>query len=286
MKKLKWMAMLVMIAALSVNANAQPQRVGDFTLLDHKGTAHQLTRQGYLDAVVLIGHAVGCQVNHEEVAPYKVLRTNYGWQNVGFYMINPMDHRDEIRADDAVWNFDFPILIDRTQLVAQDLGMLHAGEIVILDPTRRLMLYRGPLQGNIPRTSEIRNVLNQIAEGVDTRDIEPVIVEHEYDASCAYSFPVADKFRDSPPDYVTDVAPILIERCVGCHIDGGIGPFAMNSHMMIQGWSPMIRETVMTGRMPPMQVDPDIREWRNSGNMTIEETQTLIHWIDAGAPRE
>lgn len=70
-----------------------------------------------------------------------------------------------------------------------------------------------------------------------------------------------------------------------CHVEGGIGPFAMNSHQMIQGWAPMIRDVIMTKRMPPMQVDPNVREWVNAGNVPVEDIQTLIHWINAGAPR-
>ncbi|MDP2380800.1 MAG: cytochrome c, partial [Pseudohongiella sp.] len=104
-------------------------------------------------------------------------------------------------------------------------------------------------------------------------------------AGCALAFPARDANLANVPDYETEIAPILIERCVGCHVEGGIGPFAMNSHMMIQGWSPMIREVLMTGRMPPMQIDPTIREFTNNGNIPVEERQKLIHWINAGSPR-
>jgi hypothetical protein len=42
---------------------------------------------------------------------------------------------------------------------------------------------------------------------------------------------------------------------------------------------------IMTVRMPPMQIDPTVREWVNSGNIPVEERQKLIHWITAGSPR-
>src|SRR6202012_5012583 len=48
--------------------------------------------------------------------------------------------------------------------------------------------------------------------------------------------------------YAKDVAPILQEKCVSCHIAGGIGPFAMNSYELVKGFAPMIRETVRTQR--------------------------------------
>jgi hypothetical protein len=55
--------------------------------------------------------------------------------------------------------------------------------------------------------------------------------------------------------------------------------------MMVQGWSPMMKEVVMTKRMPPAQVDPAVNHFDNARYMDAGELQTLIHWIDAGSPR-
>lgn len=285
MKKLNWMVTLAAAAFMSVSAHAAPERVGDFTLYDHRGDANTLSRLGFYDAVVFISQKNGCSINEENIARYKVIRTNWDHKNVGFFMINAMDHRDDVREYNDLWGFDIPIMLDYPQLVTQDLGFTHAGQIAIVDPSRMNVLFRGNVDG--PERGPLQNVLEQIVdEGMDTRDMETVVEElPEEMAGCELDFPMAEKYANQAPDYETEVAPILIERCVGCHIEGGIGPFAMNSHQMVQGWSPMIRETVMTRRMPPMQVDPDIREWHNAGNLPVEETQTLIHWIEAGAPR-
>jgi len=85
------------------------------------------------------------------------------------------------------------------------------------------------------------------------------------------------------PSYVADVAPILIENCVMCHRPGGIGPWAMTNHQIVQAFSPAIREAVMTKRMPPGQLDPTIGEFTNSMTLTLEEQQKLIQWIDNGS---
>jgi hypothetical protein len=85
--------------------------------------------------------------------------------------------------------------------------------------------------------------------------------------------------------YSKTVAPILERKCVTCHQKGGIGPFQMNSYEVVKGFAPMMRETVMTKRMPPFFADPHIGKWSNDTSLTPEETRTLIHWIEAGAPR-
>jgi hypothetical protein len=102
---------------------------------------------------------------------------------------------------------------------------------------------------------------------------------------CDLEFPVRETHASATPDYATQIAPIIAEQCATCHREGGIGPFAMDSHLMLQGWSPMIRETLITKRMPPTQVDPNIGHFNNARYMTDGDLQTLVHWIDAGAPR-
>ena len=83
--------------------------------------------------------------------------------------------------------------------------------------------------------------------------------------------------------YSKDVAPILAENCARCHREGGIAPFAMNSHAIIKGFAPMIREVVLTKRMPPGQIDPHVGDFKETFTLTPREQQTLIHWIEAGA---
>jgi hypothetical protein len=68
-------------------------------------------------------------------------------------------------------------------------------------------------------------------------------------------------------------------------VQGGIGPFAMTSYDIVKGFAPMIREVLMTKRMPPAQVDPHVNHFQNANYISNQELQTLVHWVDAGAPR-
>lgn len=286
MKKSKLLALFTVAAAMSFNAFAG-DRVGDFTLIDNNGKAHQLSKYAFNKAVVIVSQQAGCTNNQENIARYKQLRTNWDHRGVSFLMLNssPDYGRDGIKAEEAVWNYDFPIMDDETQLVADALGVTKAGQVIVVDPVRMQVIYRGPMPVQ-PARAPLGEVLEAIvADGADSRSMDVVNVDFEAAQGCELSFPAKERYMAEAPDYETEIAPILIERCVGCHVEGGIGPFAMNSHMMIQGWSPMIREVIMTGRMPPMQVDPTVRHWTNSGNIPVEERQKLIHWINAGSPR-
>lgn len=296
MRKIQWLSLLLIGLFMGLHANAEPGRIGNFALLDHQGNSHQLRKYGDSPAVVLISTSTRCLENIEKLPKYRLLRTTWERQGVVFLGIAAAaeDSLEEIRHMAQLHNFELPILLDETQLVAEALGLKKAGELVVLEPNRFQILYRGGLdieaqrarpEFNIaPRdgTSFLADTLTAAVAGELSMQDSPVIADS---SGCELSFPARDRHSVQVPDYATEVAPILEEKCVTCHIEGGIAPFAMNSHMMVQGWSPMMREVMMTKRMPPAQVDPSINHFSNARYMDPAELQTLVHWIDAGAPR-
>ncbi len=290
MKILKCVGFLTAILAGS-QSFAAPERVGDFNLIDETGTAHQLSKYGYQKALVVISQANSCTTSQELFSEYRIQETKWDNEQISFVMMNSSinDDVEAVRRFKNSYNPEMPILMDDTQLVAEFLGITKAGEIVVLDPNNMTILYRGPLDTpgarGTPGTTFLKDTFEAIAAG-EIRDRDTVVVDFEAAPGCELEFPAKVTSAEDVPDYETEVAPVLIENCVGCHIEGGIGPFAMNSHQMVQGWSPMMREVIMTKRMPPMQVDPTIRSFENARTLSVEDTQTLIHWINAGAPRE
>lgn len=288
MKKNYWKPLLIgALAALGGISGAQAaDRVGNFALLDTDGNFHQLNKYGYQDAVVIVAQANGCVANYDQNFKYKLIETTFKDANVSFFMLNVAgDDRDSVRTEAETYDYNWPVLIDSSQLVAESLGMTKAGDIVVIDPERSQILYRGPIdqarRGSNPGTTYVSDAI-ATAQADGTRDAETVSMESD---GCAINFPAKQMHASNAPDYVTDVAPILKENCVSCHREGGIAPFAMNSHQMVMGWSTMIRETLMTKRMPPAQVDPDINHFSNARYISDADLQTLVHWIDAGAPR-
>ena len=59
----------------------------------------------------------------------------------------------------------------------------------------------------------------------------------------------------------------------------------MSDYNMVRGFAPMMREVVRTKRMPPWHADPTVGHFSNDRSLTQEQVQTLVHWIEAGAPR-
>ncbi len=298
MKRKAWLSRVVAAATLSVavGAVAAPTKVGDFGLIDHHGDQHQLTRLGFNKAVVVISQANSCEANLNDMHKYKLLRSTWEEQGVQVMMLNASakDNRDTIRRTAEIYDIDFPILVDDSQLVAESLGIKQAGEILVLEPKTRKVVFRGQLDKPVrrrrgddaenakPVPQPLKESLAKIVAGEEIAETVSVEVE---DNGCGYEFPAAQMHAKAVPDYAKDVAPILQENCASCHVEGGIGPFAMDSYDLVRGWAPMMREVIMTKRMPPAQVDPYYNHFTNANYLTVEETQTLVHWFEAGAPR-
>jgi len=88
-------------------------------------------------------------------------------------------------------------------------------------------------------------------------------------------------------DYARDVAPIFVEQCQSCHREGGIAPWAMTNYQMVQGFAPAIKEAIVSKRMPPGQIDRKFAGTIvNHRTLSNREVDTIVAWIDAGAPVE
>ena len=268
MMKYRLSSSLFLALIFSTTAHSALDRIIDFALLDEKGVFHQLSRYQHKDAVVLMSFDQSCQFMPAMLAEYDDIVSEFSSNGIEFLLIDSEGLGREMLAS---LRLNVPILEDSGQLVSESLGFENAGEVLMLNPERLSVYFRGPV------SPDLRTSLSSMESIQDTLELEPRGCKIEYPDKVAHEL--------NTPDYATDVAPIIIENCVACHNQGGVGPFAFDSYVMVLGWSPMIREVLMNKRMPPMQVDPDIGHSDNARYLPTKELQTLVHWIDAGAPR-
>lgn len=245
----------------------------DFSLIDHTGRAFTLHRQGDKKAVVLYAAATDCEATRSDFAALAALRTEFPGVRVALLASDARDSRDAVAAAMKDAAADVPVLLDDTGLVAASLGIAKTGEAIVLDPSDWAMAYRGAVAGPNGETY-LKDALAAV-----TNDA-PVAAA----ITSAAGRPIEGHGPAATADYARDIAPILAKSCVPCHSEGNIGPFTMASHRQVKGWSEMIRETIMTKRMPPWHADPHYNAFSNDTSLSVEETRTLVAWIDAGAP--
>jgi len=268
MKKNIAFCLIVYAVIFSVQSWAALDRVFDFALLDDGGEFHQLSRYKHQDAVVLMAYDNSCEAMPSLLTSYRSIANKFSGQDIQFLLIDSLD-----LGRPALSNLDagLPILEDDGQLVSESLGIEKVGEVLALNPERLSVYYRGSLSDSFQQS------LSALSEIQDTVKSDS--------AGCDIDYSTKEKHGGSPPDYAMEVAPIIIENCVECHRQGGVGPFALDSYIMLLGWSPMIREVLLNKRMPPTQVDPYIGHSDDARYIEKAEMQTLVHWINAGAPQ-
>jgi hypothetical protein len=166
-------------------------------------------------------------------------------------------------------------LLDTTQIIGESLMAATAGEALVIDPRTWTLAYRGDVKG-------ARQAVAQLVQG----DRVTAVSNASANSDCSVDFPeLARRAEHKTISYAETIAPMLNENCVSCHREGGIGPWAMTDYNMVRGFSLMIREVVRTQRMPPWHADPHVGEFSNDRSLTDEQIRTLVHWIEAGAPR-
>ncbi len=263
-----------MAAGSTVNASATAAAtVDNFMLVDANLEAHELYRMTDASAVVLVTQANGDAATRKLAPALKAWSAAYGAKGVQLLMLNSSlkDSRAAILAEAEQVGYDAPILMDVNQLVGGGLGVSRAAEAYVINPKTWSVVYRGPAAG-------VGAALDAMLAG------KPVPAAG---GTAGLGAPIAfpDRGLGQKVSYARDVAPILEAKCVACHQEGGIGPFAMSSYEMVKGFSPMIREVIRTDRMPPYNADPHVGKFSDSKNMSAAEIKTLVHWIEAGAQR-
>lgn len=259
----------ILLVLQSIPANAALERVSDFALLDAQGEFHQLSRYKHRDALVLMTYDPTCS-SGEEIQRFASVQAAFAEANMSFGLLDTSGaSRAELSALAGSLPATLPLLQDGPQLVADLLGASKVGEVFVLNPDRLNLFYRGNSGG----------ALTEVLENLDTSPPADTGVTEV--SGCALAISRATE----APDYATDVAPIIRDNCTECHRRGGVGPFAMDSYIMLLGWSPMIREVVLNKRMPPAQVDPEYGRSKMARYLSDEEIETLVTWIDARAPR-
>ncbi len=86
--------------------------------------------------------------------------------------------------------------------------------------------------------------------------------------------------------FTKDIAPIFQEKCEGCHRPGNIGPMPLRTYQETRPWLRAIRSRVAGLEMPPWHLDKTvgIQRFINDGSLTEAQIDTIVGWIDAGAP--
>ncbi len=88
----------------------------------------------------------------------------------------------------------------------------------------------------------------------------------------------------SAPTFNRDVLPILENNCQICHRPGEVAPMSLLSYSEARPWAKAIKNAVATRKMPPWFADPNYGHFANDRRLSQADIDTLVAWVDGGAP--
>jgi hypothetical protein len=88
------------------------------------------------------------------------------------------------------------------------------------------------------------------------------------------------------PTFAKDVAPIFQEKCQTCHRPGQMGPMSLITYQDARPWARSIKTKVAARDMPPWHLDKTvgIQKFVNDISLSDKQIDTIVKWVDAGAP--
>ena len=243
-----------------------------------------------------------------KMAPKEVLGDRYALRKMsGLVPPSILGDKKTIRAETLQYAFGTPplppVLRDEHQIVSRYFGVTRTCEALVIDRKTDTLVYRGAVDDQFvegakkPKAtrSYLRDALDAFLDGKPVAEpatkAHGCVVTYAEDEGAAGDGAAVDGTAadgaagDGPVSYVKQVAPLLQRKCVECHTEGKVGPFAMSSYEKVKGWSEMIEEVVLDRRMPPWHADPHVGTFGNDRSLTGAEARALLKWIDQGCPR-
>jgi mono/diheme cytochrome c family protein len=258
--------------------------VDNFMLADQTGMGHELYYYKEHPAIVLVSSADGDTVSAKAATALGKVRDDFKSSNVVFLMLDSSMNSKRGKFEGRPGSAELPVLADELQLVGRALGVTRTAEVFLIDTKTWKVAYHGPIDDSFASKPHAQANLSAALTAVLAGKAVPV--REAAVKGTLVEFPDRNKSAEfAKIDYATEVAPILADKCVACHTEGGMGPFAMNNYDIVKGFAPMIREVLRTQRMPPYHSDSHGSVWTDDMRLSDGQIKTLVNWVEAGSPR-
>ena len=282
---------VVASSALGADEERVGRKIADFSLKSHFGKEYALRDLTDREVVVVLFLGTECPLAKLYGPRIASLAKSLAERGVAFVGIdsNRQDSIQEVGAFAQRNRFDFPILMDTGNAIADRFSAARTPEVFVLDRDR-IVRYAGRIDDQYgfddgvgfqrPAASrqDLAEAVNELLSG------KPVSVPQTTTVGCHIGRMRAAN-EQSEVTYSKQIARIFQDRCVECHRAGRIGPFEMANYEDVVGWGEMIREVVEEGRMPPWHANPAHGEFVNDTRMSDDERKLITTWVQNGCPQ-
>lgn len=263
------------------------RQVPDVTFTDLSGRAHRLSDWRGKTGVVVAVTSATCPVSKRYLPSLAALEPELRAQGIGLVLVNPFasEARGEIRAQLADHAFTAPYVHEAERALTGALGARSTTEVFLLDAARTLV-YRGALDDQYdlvrnlpaPRQPHLRRAVAALLRGEPPSVAATTAPGCDLDAAPAAAAPAPIAVT-----YHRDVARILQQHCVSCHLPGGVAPFALDSLAAVRDRARVISRVVEERTMPPWFAAPPPpgtpSPWAHDRSLPERDRADLLAWL-------
>ena len=161
---------LVLFLLISFSYSGEMSKAENFTLKDYNGKSHSLTDYKDSKIIVVMFIATQCPVSNDYNGRMAALYKDYNGKGVTFLAINSnkQESVEEITQHSQKNGFQFPVLKDPENVIADKFNAQVTPEIFVLNPNYEI-LYHGRIDDSQResdlKSRDLRNALDEILAG-------------------------------------------------------------------------------------------------------------------------
>jgi hypothetical protein len=231
-------------------------------------------------ATVFLFTTTDCPIANRYAPEVRRLAEAFGSRGVRFRLVyaNPREDAATIRAHIQRFGYPVPALRDPGHELVTHLGVTVSPEAAVVDRAGAIV-YRGRIDDRYadvgvdrpaPARRDLEEALTAIADG------KPVRTPFTRAVGCI----LAD-FQ--PVTFSKHIAPLVFDRCGGCHRPTGAAPFSLLSYAEVRQRATQIAAVTRRRFMPPWKADSQAGAFAGQKRLTDGEIALVQRWIDDGA---
>jgi hypothetical protein len=258
-----------------------------FSLIDMNGTIHSLEQNDSKRVRAFVFVSTECPISNGYIKTLNEIQAIIAKSEKAaeFFGVvsDPTVTRTQAAKHFAEFQAEFPILFDASGLLAQALKPSYVPEAFVLDHDGTLV-YRGAIDNSWEAIGRRRLKAEKefLADTIKlASNGKLVVVAETKPVGCLFEMPPKGGEK-AKVTYTRDIAPIIQTRCLNCHRDGQVAPFALADYDQIAKRAKQIVCVTEDRIMPPWIPSPGHDKFVAERWLTDRELELFKTWAETG----
>ncbi|RME04663.1 MAG: thiol-disulfide isomerase [Deltaproteobacteria bacterium] len=273
---------IVCLLAMMAFASTSPARESDAVSLPLP-----VEKEGSI-ATVIVFLSTSCPISNKFVPLLNRLSERYEPKGIRFLGFIVSSHETALDVARYVRKsgLAFEVVKDMGGRMARALEAQRTPEVFLIDGRGRLR-YRGRINDqhrlgfslSRPTREDLQIAIEELLSDKE------ISVARTEAFGCSITLPQVAR-KAEKITYTREIARLIQRHCQPCHRPEGVASFLpFMTYEEVRTQAEMIKEVVVTRRMPPWFADPNYGTFSNDRRLTEREIDTFVTWVDSGMPK-